>query len=76
LGSFSVTPSERSAAFVWQTNTNTRYTLTWGRTLSYELGSISTNILKQLHETTIDNLEPGTHYANYQKWRFHYYPGF
>ncbi len=62
LDSFSLISSERSAALTWQTNTNTSYTLSWGRTLSYELGSISTNVLKQAHETTIDTLEPGTHY--------------
>jgi chitodextrinase len=46
LDSFSVTPEQRSALFRFQTNTNTRYTLSWGRTTSYELGTISTNIFK------------------------------
>jgi chitodextrinase len=57
-----VIPSQRSAVIKWQTNTNTRYTIVWGRTPSYELGSVSTNAYKQSNETTIENLEPGTHY--------------
>lgn len=62
LDSLVVTPDLRSAVFSWQTNIHSRYTLVWGRTTSYELGSISTNVFKQLHQTTLENLEPGTRY--------------
>lgn len=57
-----VIPAQRSALIRFQTNTNTRYTIMWGRTVSYELGSVSTNVFKQAHETILENLEPGTHY--------------
>lgn len=62
LDSIEVVPSLRSVLLRWQTNADSRYTVRWGRTISYELGSISTNIFKQSHETTLENLEPGTHY--------------
>lgn len=62
LQSFSLETTERTAKFHWQTNVNVRYTISWGRTASYELGTVSTNLFKQAHETTLENLEPGTHY--------------
>jgi chitodextrinase len=62
LDTFTLRPAQRSAFFTWRTTVNTRYTLQWGRTTSYELGSVSTNIYNQDHETTIPNLEPGTTY--------------
>ncbi len=62
LERFLIQPAVRSAFFTWQTNTNTRYTLQWGRTTAYEIGTVSTNIYNQAHETTIETLEPGTTY--------------
>ena len=62
LDSILVTPAERSAVLMWQTNVNTTYTLRFGRTTSYELGSISTTIFRREHLTTLENLEPGTRY--------------
>lgn len=62
LQNFQVTPFETSAVFSWQTNSPTQYSLTWGRTTAYELGSISGTIFNQDHRTNIDMLEPGTRY--------------
>ncbi len=62
LDLFTIQPAQHSVSLAWRTNTNTRYTLQWGRTTSYELGSVSTNIYNQDHETSIQNLEPGTKY--------------
>ncbi len=57
-----VTPDETSALFLWQTNTQTQYSLNWGRTTAYELGSVSGTVFNQNHSTVIDMLEPGTLY--------------
>jgi len=62
LQSFSLTPTERAAEIKWQTNINVRYVISWGRTTSYELGTVSTSLFKQAHVTTLENLEPGTRY--------------
>ena len=62
LQSFSLVPTADTADIEWQTNMNVRYTISWGRTASYELGSVSTNLYKQAHATTLENLEPGTRY--------------
>lgn len=59
---FTITPKERSAVIHFQTNINTRYSISWGRTTSYELGTVSTTLFKQAHVTSLENLEPGTHY--------------
>jgi chitodextrinase len=62
LQSFSLVPTSHSAEIHFQTNINVRYTISWGRTASYELGTVSTSLFKQGHETTLENLEPGTRY--------------
>lgn len=59
---FSLTTTQRSAQFSWQTQGPTKYSLQWGRTMSYELGSVSGTIFNRVHSTSIDNLEPGTRY--------------
>ena len=53
---------ERSAQFTWETTQPTQYTLEWGRTTSYEIGSVSGTIFSKNHTTRIDMLEPGTLY--------------
>ncbi len=62
LQSLVVTPFDNSALFVWQTNTQTQYSLSWGRTIGYELGSVSGIVFNKNHSTSIDMLEPGTVY--------------
>ena len=57
-----VETTQRAAILTWETKRSTQYTLQWGRTTSFELGSVSGSIFKQAHQTTIDNLEPGTTY--------------
>lgn len=50
------------AFFTWQTNVLTRYVLRWGRTSSYELGSIFGGIALSSHQTSITGLEAATKY--------------
>ena len=57
-----VTPKETAALFTWQTNNQTQYSLSWGRTITYELGTVSGTIFNKIHSTSIDMLEPGTVY--------------
>lgn len=62
LVSITVITTTQNALFTWGTTVPTRYTLVWGRTPSYELGSVSGSIYNSSHSTTIDGLEPGTTY--------------
>lgn len=57
-----ITTTKRTATFVWETTVMTQYTLVWGRTTTYELGSVSSITYAQNHLTSIDALEPGTTY--------------
>jgi len=60
--SFDIIPDQFSAKFNWTTNVPTRYVIRWGRTDSYELGSIYGGELDQIHSTTITDLESATKY--------------
>ena len=62
LVSIEVVPAQRSALIRWQNTMNAQYAIRWGRTTSYELGSVSTSLFSLAHETTLDRLEPGTRY--------------
>jgi hypothetical protein len=62
LAGLTVDVTQTSALFTWQTRGQTQYTLTWGRTTSYELGSVSGIAFSQNHQTAITSLEPGTTY--------------
>lgn len=62
LRSLVVTPDRTAAIIDWQTYGPTRYTLAWGRTTSYEIGTVSSNVFSQQHQTTLVDLEPGTRY--------------
>lgn len=53
---------ERSALLSWKTNQYTQYSLRWGRTGSYELGYVATDLFARSHSTSIGDLEPGTIY--------------
>lgn len=57
-----IEPDERSALFNWQTNTYSQFIFRWGRTSSYELGFVSTDVFKREHKTVIKELEPATTY--------------
>lgn len=53
---------EHSALLSWKTNQYTQYSLRWGRTGSYELGYVATDLFARSHSTSIGDLEPGTIY--------------
>lgn len=57
-----VIPSKNSAQIIWSTKFQTRFDLSWGRTESYELGTISSNEFRLDHQTVVTDLEPGTTY--------------
>jgi chitodextrinase len=59
---FVVTPHEQSASFMFEVGIPVRYTVMWGRTTQYEMGSLATNIYKTKHEFVVTGLEPGTTY--------------
>lgn len=62
LGDLLIESGEREAHLMWQTNLYTQYSLRWGRTGSYELGYIVTDVFSREHSTHILDLEPGTVY--------------
>lgn len=62
LGGITVTAGQDLAVVDWKTSTPAKYILRWGRTTSYELGAISGGVYKRTHNTTINQLEPGTKY--------------
>jgi len=51
-----------SVVINWQTNRASRFIIRWGRFDDYNGGYVANNVYKELHETTINNLEPGTVY--------------
>jgi hypothetical protein len=59
---FSVFPETHSARFEWNTSSYMRFVLRWGRTSSYELGSVSSDVLRKRHTTTLTDLDAGTSY--------------
>jgi len=59
---FSIVTDTNSARLSWQTGRITQYTVRWGRTTSYELGTITNGQWKQKHETVISGLASGTKY--------------
>jgi hypothetical protein len=62
LRALTVTPGQDFARIVWATYGPTRYTIRFGRTTAYDLGTISSNVFSQNHETNLTDLEPGTRY--------------
>jgi hypothetical protein len=52
----------KSALFTWETTSVAKFQLRWGRTTSYELGFVSSNIFKKGHETKVTDLEARTTY--------------
>ncbi len=57
-----ITPKAQEAVFDFSTMGPTTYILRWGRTSSYELGSVSGGIFKVNHTSNLYDLEPGTTY--------------
>ena len=62
LNKIEVITTKDNAQFSWQTSNKTRFDLSWGRTGSYELGTISSNEFGFDHSTVINHLESGTIY--------------
>ncbi len=62
LRSLLVTPERESSLISWETYGPTRYTIRFGRTTAYDLGTVSSNVFNQQHETRLIDLEPGTRY--------------
>ena len=62
LVSFDISPSVHGATFSWETNEHSRYSLRWGRTTSYELGYVESEVYSTDHSTTITGLDAGTTY--------------
>lgn len=57
-----VTPGVSTSTFVINSAFPARFEIKWGRTASYELGKISSDILRRNYTTIITDLEPGTRY--------------
>lgn len=57
-----VSTTAQTATFNITTYGPTRYVVRWGRTTSYELGTISSGVYRRSHSPTIYQLEPGTLY--------------
>ncbi len=57
-----VIPAYDSVIIRYETNIHARSVIRWGRTISYELGSIAEGSWRKLHETKIVGLLPGTLY--------------
>lgn len=62
LVSLSLEPDFTTALISWETDRFARYILQWGETLSYELGFVSNQEYKKMHQTMITDLEPNTTY--------------
>lgn len=56
------TPYERSAKIEWETSAPTQYVIRFGRTASYELGTVRGGVYLRNHGTMLTQLEPGTRY--------------
>lgn len=61
-GELSVAVTPTSTRLAWQTNRPSRYILRWGRTTSYELGSIATERYSEGHVASLTDLSPNTTY--------------
>ena len=62
LISFSITPSMHSAEISWETSRYAQFDMHWGRSTSYVLGFVTTNVFKRENITAISDLQPGTVY--------------
>ncbi len=62
LRTFAITPTQIGATVTFSSFGPTRYTLRFGRTTEYELGTVSSNIFAFEHVSQLSGLEPGTEY--------------
>lgn len=62
LISLAVLPEKDSVIIRHETNMYTRAVIKWGRTISYELGSLAEQAFTKVHETRIAGLRPDTLY--------------
>lgn len=59
---FVITPGMSTTSFYIKTARPARFQLHWGRTTSYELGYVATDLLLDEYETLLTDLEAGTTY--------------
>lgn len=57
-----VSTTAQTARFTIQSSYSTGYVVRWGRTTSYELGTMSSDVFRTTHNPLIVGLEPGTRY--------------
>ncbi|MBY0309565.1 hypothetical protein K2Q16_00230 [Patescibacteria group bacterium] len=57
-----ITPDVTSVIVTWTTNRPSRFVLRWGKTSSYESGFIATERYREVHNTELTDLIPGTVY--------------
>ena len=62
LVSIDILAKERSVTIDWKTDEYSRYSLRWGRTESYELGYVQSELFSREHGTMISELDAGTVY--------------
>lgn len=62
LNTLEVVPGKDSVVIRYETKSHIRPVIRWGRTSSYELGSIAGSTFGTRHETKITGLTPGTTY--------------
>lgn len=60
--SIEVLPQKSTAVIRYFTKAHIRAVLRWGKTTSFEMGSIAENIFSKTHETRIMGLQPNTKY--------------
>lgn len=60
--SIEVLPQKSTAVIRYFTKAHIRAVLRWGKTTSFEMGSIAENIFSKTHETRIVGLQPNTKY--------------
>jgi hypothetical protein len=57
-----ILPEKDSVIIRYETKSNVRSVIRWGKTISYELGSLAERSFSRFHETRITGLTPGTTY--------------
>lgn len=65
LKRFDIKSGLNFATLNWETTKPGRYELRWGRTTSYEIGYLISDVYKQTQTLTLTDFEPGTKY-NYE----------
>ncbi len=63
LARLEVIPERDAVVIRYETSGYTRTIIQWGKTISYELGSLAERSFSKVHETRIIGLTPGTRYT-------------